>query len=179
MLRIALAGLAFVCAVLPVGAASAASIQDQAVYAAALIAGGNKIASKNHSLPWNGGYVPYSHGGGWGSRPGPSAGSDGVGVDCGGLTRWVYALTDVGDVLKSPPGGQQENVKAFVTTTNPVPGDLVFFFHPGSSASHHVGIYVGSGKMIDALTTGTVVREDPIGHAGERIVYKHYCIGCC
>ena len=36
-------------------------------------------------------------------------------------------------------------------------GDLVFFRDP-SGAIHHVGLYVGDGKMIHAPSTGSSVR---------------------
>jgi len=39
----------------------------------------------------------------------------------------------------------------------------VFFGSP--SFSHHVGIYVGGGQMIDAPYTGAVVRYDSISGA--------------
>jgi cell wall-associated NlpC family hydrolase len=38
------------------------------------------------------------------------------------------------------------------------PGDLVFFYSP----IHHVGLYVGGGRMIDAPYTGTVVQMRPV-----------------
>ncbi|MFZ1373712.1 C40 family peptidase [Nostocoides sp.] len=37
------------------------------------------------------------------------------------------------------------------------PGDLVFYGSSGSS-SHHMGLYVGGGQMIEAPYTGAVVR---------------------
>jgi cell wall-associated NlpC family hydrolase len=48
------------------------------------------------------------------------------------------------------------------------PGDLVFFAHP----VHHVGIYTGAGKMIDAPHTGAVVEVDALfaGFVGGRRV---------
>ena len=44
------------------------------------------------------------------------------------------------------------------------PGDLVFYAgtYPSSEPITHVGIYVGNGRMINAPTTGDVVREMPI-----------------
>jgi cell wall-associated NlpC family hydrolase len=39
------------------------------------------------------------------------------------------------------------------------PGDLVFFFKRGA---HHVGIYIGGGKMVDAAGRGKGVRISPI-----------------
>jgi cell wall-associated NlpC family hydrolase len=41
------------------------------------------------------------------------------------------------------------------------PGDLVFFGSDGPS-SHHVGLYVGNGTMIDAPHTGADVQYDNI-----------------
>jgi cell wall-associated NlpC family hydrolase len=42
---------------------------------------------------------------------------------------------------------------------NAQPGDLVFFFRNGA---HHVGIYLGNGKMVDAPNSGNRVRVSPI-----------------
>jgi peptidoglycan DL-endopeptidase RipA len=44
------------------------------------------------------------------------------------------------------------------------PGDLVFFAHNTANpmSIHHVGIYVGHGRMIDAPHTGAVVRYDEV-----------------
>lgn len=38
-------------------------------------------------------------------------------------------------------------------------GDLVFFYGPNP---HHVGVYAGHGKVIDAPRPGTQVRYDKI-----------------
>jgi peptidoglycan DL-endopeptidase CwlO len=38
------------------------------------------------------------------------------------------------------------------------PGDLIFFY----SDLHHMGMYVGGGKMIHAPHTGDVVRIAPL-----------------
>ncbi len=49
------------------------------------------------------------------------------------------------------------------------PGDLVFYFSP----IHHVGIYIGGGKMVNAAGTGKGVRIDYIWtsyNCGRRIL---------
>jgi cell wall-associated NlpC family hydrolase len=45
------------------------------------------------------------------------------------------------------------------------PGDLVFF-GSGPAGVDHVGLYVGSGEMIDAPHTGALVRFDSAGWSG-------------
>ncbi len=56
-------------------------------------------------------------------------------------------MSDAGDVLRNPPGGQQENAPGFAYTSNPVPGDLVlFFFKSWPGPSHHVGIFIGNNQ---------------------------------
>jgi cell wall-associated NlpC family hydrolase len=45
-----------------------------------------------------------------------------------------------------------------VSRANLQPGDLIFFFSP----IHHVAIYMGNGKMIEAPHTGDVVSINPV-----------------
>jgi cell wall-associated NlpC family hydrolase len=40
------------------------------------------------------------------------------------------------------------------------PGDLIYFGHP----IHHVGIYIGGGRMIEAPYTGADVRITAFGY---------------
>ncbi|WP_460599467.1 C40 family peptidase [Flexivirga lutea] len=48
------------------------------------------------------------------------------------------------------------------------PGDLVFFSYPGADGPHHVAIYVGGDRILQAPRTGDVVRYGTIGEfAGE------------
>ncbi|MEC9179787.1 MAG: NlpC/P60 family protein, partial [Actinomycetota bacterium] len=54
--------------------------------------------------------------------------------------------------------GQYEQVER-VKTKDALPGDLVFFFEGGA---HHVGIYLGNGKMIDAPRPGQRISVNPI-----------------
>ena len=79
--------------------------------------------------------------------------------DCSGFTMFVYAQVGV----RLPHySGAQINGGARVSRANLQPGDLVFFGSP----IHHVGIYIGGGKMVHAPHTGDVVSIDPIDGRG-------------
>ncbi|MFE6158790.1 NlpC/P60 family protein [Streptomyces sp. NPDC056486] len=89
--------------------------------------------------------VPYR----WGGN-GPSEG----GFDCSGLTKAAYAKAGI----TLPRVAQaQYQATAKVPAGQPLlPGDLVFY---GSSGNlHHVGLYIGNNKMINAPNSHSVVR---------------------
>lgn len=87
-----------------------------------------------------------------------SAGSSGPSAfDCSGLVRYVYRVV-TGKELPHYSGAQYSRTKK-VSKANAKPGDLVFFLRGGA---HHVGIYLGHGKMIDAAGYGEGVRISPI-----------------
>ena len=97
--------------------------------------------------------LPYQWGG-----DGPAAGDRGF--DCSGLTRAAYAAAGID--LPRTAQAQFDREPRLPAGTEPAPGDLVFF---GTSPSHvtHVGIYIGSGQMIDAPHTGAMVRIENYG----------------
>ncbi|TYB69642.1 NlpC/P60 family protein [Nonomuraea sp. PA05] len=121
--------------------------------------------------------IAYSWGGGHAASPGPSKGTcrgykgrikpcpaaRTRGLDCSGFARWVYALAHGEDVLG--PGNTDDHVRRMRRVSSPKPGDLVFFgkITKRSVKTHHVGIYLGGGKMMNAPETGAVVRVDEIG----------------
>ena len=87
-----------------------------------------------------------------------SAGSSGPNAfDCSGLTRYVYK-TVTGKDLPHYSGAQYARVKK-IKRSQAQPGDLVFFLRGGA---HHVGIYIGNGRMVDAAGYGKGVRVSPI-----------------
>lgn len=74
-----------------------------------------------------------------------------TGLDCSGLVQLVYRKLGV-DLPRTSQ--QQQHCGTEVgSLAEARPGDLVFFGEP----AHHVGIYVGDGKMIDAPRTGSTV----------------------
>nr|WP_246241932.1 NlpC/P60 family protein [Flexivirga aerilata] len=87
--------------------------------------------------------VPYV----WGGS------SPSQGFDCSGLTSYVYK--QAGLSIPRTASQQQRYMKA---TTNPQPGDLVFFGYP----AYHVGIYIGNNQMIAAPKPGDVVKQQQI-----------------
>ncbi|HEX7538574.1 MAG TPA: NlpC/P60 family protein [Dermatophilaceae bacterium] len=78
--------------------------------------------------------------------------------DCSGLT--MAAWKQAGVNLSHYTGLQWSETRR-VLLTDLQPGDLVFFGTSGPT-SHHVGLYVGGGQMIDAPMTGMFVRYDSI-----------------
>jgi peptidoglycan hydrolase-like protein with peptidoglycan-binding domain len=133
---------------------------------------------------WGGGRIQYVWGGGHHSAPGPSTGTcvgdpqslschdpGAVGLDCSGFARWVYDLAYGRDVLGA--GGTLDQIREMRAVSSPTPGDLVFF---GTSTSHteHVGVYIGSGEMINAFDTGTDVQTNSISAGGHFLGYYQY-----
>ncbi|MQY05963.1 C40 family peptidase [Actinomadura macrotermitis] len=84
----------------------------------------------------------------WGAA-GPST------FDCSGLTMWAYK--QVGISLPHYTGSQW-NAGTHISRDQLQPGDLVFFY----SDLHHMGMYVGDGKMLHAPQTGDVIKIAPM-----------------
>ncbi|MGI8333861.1 NlpC/P60 family protein [Actinomadura scrupuli] len=101
--------------------------------------------------------TPYSWGGGNAKGPsyGIAQGANIKGFDCSGLT--LYAYAQVGVSLPHYTG-DQFNSGVRVTKAQLRPGDLVFFY----SDLHHMGMYIGNGKMVHAPQTGDVVKTSSI-----------------
>jgi cell wall-associated NlpC family hydrolase len=162
-------------------AAASKSVASKIVHFATAIKQGHRESG------WHGGKVPYSWGGGHAGKAHPSFGTcvgytgsihpcpadHTTGVDCSGFTRWVYALAYGRDVLGSGNTNNQVGNRHMHKTKHPKAGDLVFY---GSSKTntHHVGVYIGHGKMIDALRTGTDIETDSVHAVSDLLGYYHY-----
>ena len=71
--------------------------------------------------------------------------------DCSGLTMWAWAQAGVGLPHNS---GMQYAATSRVAQSDWQPGDLLFFGSP----IHHVAMYIGSGRMVEAPYSGASVR---------------------
>ncbi|WP_325051361.1 C40 family peptidase [Pseudonocardia dioxanivorans] len=91
--------------------------------------------------------LPYQ----WGGN-GPAAGDEGF--DCSGLTTFAYAAAGI--TLPRTAATQYARGPHVAPDAALQPGDLVFYGAPG--AVHHVGMYIGDGKMVNAPTFGRPVQ---------------------
>lgn len=77
--------------------------------------------------------------------------------DCSGLTSYVYHYVTGKDLPHQ--SHSQFHVVQRIKVKDLQPGDLVFFFR---YRVHHVGIYIGGGRMVDAVGYGKGVRISPV-----------------
>ena len=75
--------------------------------------------------------------------------------DCSGLTQYIYGKAGI---YLPHYTGDQWNAGRHVSRGELRPGDLVFYF----SDLHHMGIYIGGGRVIHAPHTGDVVKISPL-----------------
>lgn len=83
------------------------------------------------------------------------AGVSAYGFDCSGFTSSIYRAHGI--TIPRDADAQAETGKD-VDTDDLQQGDLLFFAQPGGSGFvHHVGMYIGDGKMIHAPNASTTV----------------------
>ncbi len=96
------------------------------------------------------------------------------GFDCSGFTRYVYR--QFGLNLPHSAAGQFNTAYGAVVS-NPAdlqPGDLVFFANTYMRGISHVGIYIGGGNVVQALTPGLGVG---VANLGGGYWASHYYAG--
>jgi peptidoglycan DL-endopeptidase RipA len=111
--------------------------------------------------------TPYAWGGGTLTGPGMGFGIDAgiVGYDCSGLTRYAYAQADVGVARNSRaqyatlPKVARDDLRA---------GDLVFWATDVTDPAtvHHVALYLGGGRIVEAPHSGARVSVRPMYWSG-------------
>jgi cell wall-associated NlpC family hydrolase len=118
---------------------------------------GNASGLINTAKQWLG--VPYSWGGGGTKGPsrGIAQGRNTIGFDCSGLVQNVYAKMGI----KLPRLGSAQ-FRSGQRVSTPMPGDIVAYGSP----IHHVAIYIGGGKIIEAPRTGLNVRISSVSGPG-------------
>jgi cell wall-associated NlpC family hydrolase len=87
----------------------------------------------------------------WGAS-GPSR------FDCSGLTMYSWGKAGVS---LSHSSSAQYGEGRHVSRANLMPGDLVFF---GSPNIHHVGMYIGNGKMVHAPNPSKPVQINDVDY---------------
>ncbi|MEF9907692.1 C40 family peptidase [Streptomyces sp. P9-A2] len=113
----------------------------------------------------------YTWGGGHGARPGATYGQvdptdpdsehdpERLGFDCSGLVRHAYAEAAGSDILNGVVSQQHYTHRAADRFTAAqglaplLPGDLLVWGVPQDL--HHIAIYLGAGKMVEAKESGT------------------------
>jgi cell wall-associated NlpC family hydrolase len=111
--------------------------------------------------------TPYAWGGGTLTGPGMGFGIDAgvVGFDCSGLTRYAYARADVGVARNSRA---QYATLPKVPRDDLRPGDLVFWATDVTDPAtvHHVALYLGAGRIVEAPHSGALVSVRPMYWSG-------------
>ena len=114
--------------------------------------------------------LPYAWGGGGSAGPGPGLPPDVgvVGFDCSGLTQYAYAQAGV--YIPRNSRSQYTSLPK-VSSDDLRPGDLVFWATNPSKPDtiHHVAIYLGNEKMVEAPESGDIIKVSTMrwrGYAG-------------
>lgn len=85
------------------------------------------------------------------------------GWDCSGLTRAAYAAAGI-DLPRT--AADQYHTGPPIPDNQLRPGDLVFYAN-NQKGIHHVGLYLGGGKMINAADVGIPVRSQDYRYPGD------------
>lgn len=94
----------------------------------------------------------------WGGN-GPGQGQSGF--DCSGLTSTAYRHAGI-----TLPRTADAQFHSSAAASDPQLGDLVFYGNPRGFV-HHVGIYLGDGRMINAPDFGMAVQIGPVRSPGD------------
>lgn len=103
-------------------------------------------------------------------RGGSFTGPTGGGFDCSGLVLYAAYQASGGRIRLPHYTGDQIHFGQPVSWNDKQPGDLIFFSYPGTSGPHHVAIYVGGDKILQAPRTGEDVRYGTVGEFSGQVI---------
>ncbi len=98
--------------------------------------------------------LPYVWGGGTYTGPSGEAANGEPGFDCSGLVLYAAYQASGGKVRLLHYTGDQINETQPVSWADKQPGDIIFYTYPGDSEPHHVVIYLGGNRILQAPETG-------------------------
>ncbi|EJS67811.1 peptidoglycan endopeptidase [Bacillus cereus] len=90
-----------------------------------------------------------------------TAGTTPAGFDCSGFIHYVLNQTGHTGARQTVAGYWSSKTK----TSNPQPGDLVYFQNTYKSGPSHMGVYLGNGQFISAETDETGVRISSVNNS--------------
>ncbi|PGY18839.1 enterotoxin EntFM [Bacillus cereus] len=90
-----------------------------------------------------------------------TAGTTPAGFDCSGFIHYVLNQTGHNGARQTVAGYWSSKTK----TSNPQPGDLVYFQNTYKSGPSHMGVYLGNGQFISAETDTTGVRISSVSNS--------------
>lgn len=111
--------------------------------------------------------LPYVWGGG--SFAGPTGG----GFDCSGLVLFAAFQASHGRIRLPHDTATQVLEGTPIQRNRRQPGDLIFFTYPGNAQPHHVAIYLGGDRILQAPKTGEDVRYGDLAEfAGQQMTVR-------
>lgn len=83
------------------------------------------------------------------------------GLDCSGLVTIVYRAAGI-EIPHHADTAAKSSQGTIIPRSNWQPGDVVYFRYHDSTIYHHTAIYAGNGRIVEAVTFGIPLSENPL-----------------
>lgn len=114
--------------------------------------------------------LPYVWGGGTYTGPsGIDSDGRGPGFDCSGLVLYAAYQASGGKLRLLHYTGDQIHDGTPIAWADKQPGDLIFYTYRGDAVPHHVVIYLGGNRILQAPQTGENVRYGTLSEFSDEI----------
>ena len=114
--------------------------------------------------------LPYVWGGGTYTGPsGQATDGRGPGFDCSGLVMYAAYQASGGAIRLLHYTGDQVHEGQAVSWADKQPGDLIFYTYPGETVAHHVVLYLGGDRILQARQTGQDIGYGTLSEFAEQI----------